>query len=331
MYDIDIASAISEIKRIKARIIALQVPEGLKKRAYQIAEDLENKSGAEVLVVAEPCFGACDVPSSLFDIVDAIVNVGHSPIPNLKFPKPLIFVPARSNVPVLDQLKKSVGMLQEPVGVLATSQHLAELDEVIEGLENMGIKTKVGEGDSRISHAGEILGCNYTSAQAVSKEINSYLLIGSGTFHALGVHLATGKKVVVLDPNLEEPKEIDQIKDKILRQRHAVIERADKARVFGIIVGEKVGQRRMRRAKELRKLLRWKRKDASLILMDKFDPEKLRSLPFDAYVSTACPRIAIDDVAMYDKPLLTPQELEIVLGVRKWENYSFDQMTEDEL
>jgi len=331
MYDIDIASAISEIKRIKARIIALQVPEGLKKRAYQIAEDLENKSGAEVLVVAEPCFGACDVPSSLFDIVDAIVNVGHSPIPNLKFPKPIIFVPARSNVPVLDQLKKSVGMLQEPVGVLATSQHLAELDEVIEGLENMGIKTKVGEGDSRISHAGEILGCNYTSAQAVSKEINSYLLIGSGTFHALGVHLATGKKVVVLDPNLEEPKEIDQIKDKILRQRHAVIERADKARVFGIIVGEKVGQRRMRRAKELRKLLRWKRKDAALILMDKFDPEKLRSLPFDAYVSTACPRIAIDDVAMYDKPLLTPQELEIVLGVRKWENYSFDQMTEDEL
>jgi 2-(3-amino-3-carboxypropyl)histidine synthase len=331
MYDIDIASAISEIKRIKARIIALQVPEGLKKRAYQIAEDLESKSGAEVLVVAEPCFGACDVPSSLFDIVDAIVNVGHSPIPNLKFPKPLIFVPARSKVPVLDQLKKSVGMLQEPVGVLATSQHLTELDDVIEGLESMGIKTKVGEGDSRISHVGEILGCNYTSAQAVSKEVNSYLLIGSGTFHALGVHLATGKKVVVLDPNLEEPKEIDQIKDKILRQRHAVIERADKARVFGIIVGEKVGQRRMRRAKELRKLLRWKRKDAALILMDKFDPDKLRSLPFDAYVSTACPRIAIDDVAMYDKPLLTPQELEIVLGVRKWENYSFDQMTDDEL
>jgi 2-(3-amino-3-carboxypropyl)histidine synthase len=87
----------------------------------------------------------------------------------------------------------------------------------------------------------------------------------------------------------------------------------------------------MRRAKELRKLLRWKKKDAALILMDKFDPEKLRSLGFDAYVSTACPRIAIDDVAVYDKPLLTPQELEIVLGVRKWENYSFDQMTEDEL
>lgn len=331
MYDVDLTSAISEIKRLKARIVALQVPEGLKKRAYQFAEDIENKAGVEVLVVAEPCFGACDVPSSLFDIVDAIVNVGHSPIPSLKFSKPLIFVPARSNVPLGDQLKKSVGLVQEPVGVLATSQHLMELDDVIEGLDNMGIKTRIGEGDGRISHAGEVLGCNYTSATSIAKEVNSYLLIGSGTFHAMGVHLATGKKVVVLDPNLEEPREIDQAKDKILRQRHAVIERAERARTFGIIVGEKLGQRRMRRAKELRKLLRWKKKDAALILMDKFDPEKLRSLGFDAYVSTACPRIAIDDVAVYDKPLLTPQELEIVLGVRKWEDYSFDQMTEDEL
>lgn len=331
MYEVDLTSAISEIKRLKARIVALQVPEGLKRRSYQFAEDIESKSGAEVLVVAEPCFGACDIPSSLFEMVDAIVNIGHSPIPSLRLAKPLIFVPARSKVPLSDQLKKSVGMLQEPVGVLATSQHLTEFDEVLEGLESMGVKTKVGEGDSRISHVGEVLGCNYTTATSILKDVNSYLLIGSGSFHAVGVHLATGKKVVVLDPNLEEPREIDQIKDKILRQRHAVIERAEKARVFGIIVGEKVGQRRLRRAKELRKLLRWKKKNAALILMDKFDPEKLRSLGFDAYVSTACPRIAIDDVAMYDKPLLTPQELEILLGVRKWENFAFDQMTEDEL
>src|SRR5512139_776585 len=109
MYDIDLTSAISEIKRIKARIVGLQVPEGLKKRSYQFAEDIETKSGAEVLVVAEPCFGACDIPSSLFEMVDAIVNIGHSPIPSLRLSKPLIFVPAKSNVPLADQLKKSVG------------------------------------------------------------------------------------------------------------------------------------------------------------------------------------------------------------------------------
>jgi 2-(3-amino-3-carboxypropyl)histidine synthase len=330
MFDVDLSSAVAEIKRLKARIVALQVPEGLKKRAYQLAEDIENNAGAEVLLVAEPCFGACDVPSSLFELVDAVVHVGHSPIPSIRFNKPVIFVPARSRVPVNDQLKKAVGLLKEPVGVLATSQHLEELDDVIEGLESMGMKVKISEGDSRISHVGEILGCNYTSATSMMGDVGSYLLIGSGTFHGLGVHLATGKKVVVLDPHLDEPREIEQTKDKILRQRHAAIEKAEKARSFGIIIGEKVGQRRVRRARELRKLLRWKKKDASLILMDKFDPEKLKALGFDAYVSTACPRIAIDDVAMYETPLLTPHELEIVLGVRKWENYTFDQMTDDE-
>ena len=330
MYDVDLASAISEIKRLKARVVALQVPEGLKRRAYQYAEDIENKSGAEVVVVAEPCFGACDVPSSLFDLVDAVINVGHSSIPSVKFAKPVIFVPARSNVPLIDQLKKSVDMLTEPVGVLATTPHLMDLEPVIEGLESLGLKIKLGEGDTRISHAGEVLGCNYTSAMSIGNDVNSYILIGSGTFHALGVHLATGKKVVVLDPNLEEPQEIDQIKDRMLRQRHAVIEKAQRARTFGIIIGEKIGQRRLRRARELRKLLRWKKRDAVLIMMDKFDPDKLKSLGFDAYVSTACPRIAIDDVSMYDKPLLTPQELEIVLGVREWGNYVFDQMTDDE-
>src|SRR4030065_13007 len=141
----------------------------------------------------------------------------------------------------------------------------------------------------------EVLGCTFTAATGIVKDVNSYLLIGSGTFHALGIHLATGKKVVILDPNLEEPKEIDQVKDKILRQRHAVIEKAERARSFGIIVGEKLGQGRSGRAKELRKLLRWKKKDAALILMDKFDPEKLKTLGSDAHVSTARPRIAIDD------------------------------------
>jgi len=331
VYEVDLAGAIAEIKRIKARVVALQVPEGLKRRAYQYAEDIEKNAGAEVVVVAEPCFGACDVPSSLFELVDAVVHVGHSPIPSIRFTKPVIFVPARSKIPLMDQLKKSVDMLKEPVGVLATTPHLSQLDEVTEGLESLGLKVKLGEGDGRISHVGEVLGCNYTCAASIAGNVGSYLLIGSGTFHALGVHLATGKKVVVLDPNLEDPMEIDQIKDKMLRQRHAVIEKAQRARTFGIIIGEKVGQRRLRRARELRKLLRWKKRDAMLIMMDKFDPDKLKSLGFDAYVSTACPRIAVDDSAVYDRPLLTPQELEIVLGVREWENYAFDQMTDEEM
>lgn len=41
---------------------------------------------------------------------------------------------------------------------------------------------------------------------------------------------------------------------------------------------------------------------------------------------TACPRIAIDDSQVYDRPLLNPSELEIALGEREWEDYVLDEI-----
>ena len=51
-----------------------------------------------------------------------------------------------------------------------------------------------------------------------------------------------------------------------------------------------------------------------------------RKMELEAFVVSACPRIAIDDSQMYKKPLLTPQELEIVLNKREWENYQLDEI-----
>ena len=51
----------------------------------------------------------------------------------------------------------------------------------------------------------------------------------------------------------------------------------------------------------------------------------LKTFKIDAYVSCACPRIAIDDYAMFDAPILTPQEFRIVLGEAKWDDFRFDE------
>jgi 2-(3-amino-3-carboxypropyl)histidine synthase len=53
-------------------------------------------------------------------------------------------------------------------------------------------------------------------------------------------------------------------------------------------------------------------------------------LDVDAFVSVACPRIAIDDFAIYKKPIITPPEAEIVYGQRKWEDYIFDEIAGQE-
>lgn len=68
-------------------------------------------------------------------------------------------------------------------------------------------------------------------------------------------------------------------------------------------------------------------KKAYLISLKEVTPEHLLSFrKLDALINTACPRIAIDDAARYKQPFLTPPEVDILLGERKWEDYQIDQM-----
>ncbi len=72
-------------------------------------------------------------------------------------------------------------------------------------------------------------------------------------------------------------------------------------------------------------------KSAEIIMMDSISPTLLMAYrDVDAFVLTACPSIAIDDSNMYEKPLITPQELEIVLDKRDWSDYEMDEIKYDE-
>ena len=83
----------------------------------------------------------------------------------------------------------------------------------------------------------------------------------------------------------------------------------------------------MNLAKEIKKDLEDSGMEAYIILVDNITPDIL--LPYmdlEAFIVTACPRIAIDDSQMYKKPILTPQELEIVLNKRDWKDYQLDEI-----
>ena len=133
--------------------------------------------------------------------------------------------------------------------------------------------------------------------------------------------------VIALDPYNNEIRKMDEYADRILRIRFARITKARTATKWGIIVSSKEGQYRMALAKEIKKTLEEQNMEAYIILADNINPDIL--LPYmelEAFVVSACPRIAIDDSQMYKKPLLTPQELEIVLDKREWENYQLDEI-----
>ncbi len=332
-YYIDLEKAIVTITNNNYKNILLQIPEGLKFIFKDFVDFIEQKTKANIIISADPCFGACDVPSFVYknSDIDLIIQIGHLSIPHLKdADPPIIFLNAFSNVDVSQVVKKALSILNgKKIGILTTAQHIHKLDEIKSILNANNFHPIICKGDKRIDSIGQILGCNFSSATKIIDEVDMYLFIGSGTFHPLGLLLSTKKPVVCCDPHTNEVKykELEDIKDMILRQRYGAIARSKDAKVFGIVVCSKIGQYRFKKAQTYKKLIESKNKKSYILISNFFSASFLESFrDIDCFVSFGCPRIAIDDYMQYKKPIITPIELEILLGSKKWDDYKFDEI-----
>ncbi len=74
-YDFELDRVKKEIKKSKAKKVLVQLADGLKPHATEIARELE-KTGAKIYIWAGSCFGACDIPNVRG--VDLVVHFGHS-------------------------------------------------------------------------------------------------------------------------------------------------------------------------------------------------------------------------------------------------------------
>lgn len=324
-YQFKIAEIIDKVKGMDAEVLGLQFPEGLKVYAVDLARQIENETGSTVLISGDPCYGACDLSDRDMDgLVDVLVHFGHTPLP-LNYRTPVIFVEAHYQLESLEILEEALDLLKgkDKIGLVTTTQHLHILDDVTQFLEENGKKVLMKEGAGTLK--GQVLGCNFSAVQDLP--VDAFIYLGSGNFHPLGIKLFTGKPVIIADPYLNEARNIDKFTDRILRIRFAKITRASESKKLGILVSSKEGQSRWKLAKALKKMIHKEGKEAYLILLDEINPSSLMSFrDLDAFIVTACPRIAIDDSKMYQKPLLTPSELEIALGKREWKDYEMDEI-----
>lgn len=324
-YQFNIEEIIIKIKEIKAHVVGLQFPEGLKTYATSIARQIEEKTGADVIISGNPCFGACDVSDAdMNGLVDLLVHFGHTPLP-LEYDVPVLFLEAQFKLDGIPAVNKALNLLKDykRIGLVTTTQHLHLLEEITEFLEDNGkqVIMKGGNGTQK----AQVLGCNFSSVKELP--VDAYLFLGSGNFHPLGISLSTHKPVIIADPYHNEARTIEEFADRIIRIRFAKIIRAREAQTFGIIVSSKKGQNRMELARKLKDMVEQDGRQAHIIYMNQITPELL--VPYrelDAYVITACPRIAIDDANIYNKPLLTPDELYIVLDKKNWEEYQIDEI-----
>jgi len=331
-YLINIEAVTKTIKQKGYSTIAIQIPEGLKRNIFPLVEYLKQETGATILVSADACYGACDVVNyELKNMdVDCVIHLGHTAISDVEnFWIPTIFVNAQSTLDVSKVVEKAIpSLVGKKIGLVTTAQHLHTLENVEEILRKHNFETFIAEGDERISTKGQILGCNFSVGTKIAENIDSFLFIGSGTFHPVGLLMSARKPVIAADPytNAVKKQEIEDMKNNMLRQRYGAIVACRSARRFGILIGLKRGQQRLTLANTLQQMLDSAGKLSLLITLDEFSPMSLQGFDVDCYVSTACPRIAIDDYLQYKKPIITPVELEIVLGRREWETYVFDEI-----
>ncbi len=79
IYDLELQKAIDKIKEINAKIVCIQLPDGLKPKAREICDALQSATDANVLIWLGSCYGACDWPLGIDKLgVDLLIAWGHS-------------------------------------------------------------------------------------------------------------------------------------------------------------------------------------------------------------------------------------------------------------
>ncbi len=314
MLSSDISDLVGQLRERGAQRVALQFPEGLKRKAAAYITALRG-AGFDVIVSGDPCYGACDLALDTLGNADVLLHVGHAPVddrPEVIFlPWPVDF-----DVQVLDN---ALPFLKgETTGLVTTVQHVHLIPAMENYLHSKDVDVRVAEGRGRTPLRGQVLGCCFSTAR--DTRAGQVLFVGTGLFHPVGIALTTRARVVALDPLTGTAQEVNG--DALLRRRFAVIEKARGATSVGIIVSTKSGQQRMELARRLASLSA----AAVIVTMQEVSPDELLNLGFGCYVNTACPRLAYDDQVRFTVPVLSPQEFEILCGTRRWDEYEIDEI-----
>jgi 2-(3-amino-3-carboxypropyl)histidine synthase len=333
-FDLEEQRLTKEVKSRGSKLVLIQLPEGLKPQGPRLAEVIE-KTGAVAIISADPCYGACDLAMEEAKSLNAdlLVHFGHSQMhrASKREPVQIMYIEAKAKLSLKTALGKALRLIKpwKRIGVVTTIQHTEHIDDVREALLAAGKRVAVGDA-GRLGHAGQVIGCDFSNAHAVVKNVDAFLCVCGGRFHALGVALTTAKPTIVVDPYEGTAYSVDREADRLIKQRWASIQEAANGKRFGVLIGLKSGQKRLGKALWISRKLQGSGRKSILLAVREVTPESLMQYPsIDAYVNTACPRISLDDSTRFKKPVLTVNEALVVTGELAWEQLLRKGLFED--
>ena len=318
-FDFEEYKVIEEINKRNCKKVLIQLPEGIKQEASRLSSILESKTNAEIIISGEPCWGGCDI--ALDEArnlkVDLLVHFGHAQF--IKSDFPILYIELKDNTDLTYLLEKVKIYIEnfKKLGLVSSIQHIHKLNNIKEFFNNKEIIIPNKKGFSH--YDGHVVGCEYNSLKSIEEEVDAFLVIGN-RFHSLGASLSVNKPVFLIDVYNQEILNMEEFKDKVIRQRFAAIEKVKNSKSIGIIIGTKPGQV-FGSYKVIKDKFKSLNKEVAIITMNEITQDKLTNLRnIDAFVELACPRIAVEDYGKYNKPIITFRESLVVLNELKWED-----------
>lgn len=317
MISIDEEKIVSEIKKRRPKVVLFNAPDGLLAKTQALASKLEASLDVKAITIVDPCYGICDTVDEEAERLGADVafHIGHNVAVEKKGEK-TVLIDAIDDVAFDDAIKIAIPFFRgyERVGLCTISPHLHQLQRAKGLLEGGNIKAVMGRGRGLLRD-GQVLGCDFHTAFSIRDRVEAFAFLGQSRFHAVGVALATGRRSFMLDPYYKEVLDVAPLAADVLKKAILSTYKALDATTFGIIIGLKEGQRRVKRAEELSKDLERHGKKAFLIAMREITNDRLNQLQgIDAFIQTACPRISMDGDA-FDRPVLSLPQAEALISL----------------
>jgi 2-(3-amino-3-carboxypropyl)histidine synthase len=313
---------VSELKKRKPKKILVQLAEGIKQNAPEISELIEQSlPGAECIFSGETCWGACSVAVQEAQALgaDLIVHFGHAEFIKVGFP--VLYIEVKDILDLKPLLDKSLPHLKayDKIGLSYSIQHRHDAENIKKFYESHEKKVAFSKKAGTNAYEGHITGCEYLGLKAIQDEVDCFVIVGN-QFHSMGAVLSVRKPVILVDVYNDNVRNMEGLRERILKQRFFSIEKLKKAKNVGIIIEIKLGQKFGSPRKLLEKF-KQAEKNAVVITMSEITPEKMMNFyDIDAFVELACPRIALDDFEKYPKPILTMKEALVALGEKSWED-----------
>jgi 2-(3-amino-3-carboxypropyl)histidine synthase len=325
-YSFEIHKTIHRIRTAGFKKIALQFPEGLLLFATTISDILTRFcSDTETLIMGDVTYGACCIDDFTARALgcDLLVHYAHScliPVSVTQIKTLYIFVDISIDVNHLNATIERNFQPSKCIALVGTIQFNATIHGMASQLRSQGYNIIVPQ-IAPLSK-GEILGCTSPQLTIDSNTQNAadiILYLGDGRFHL--------ESAMIHNPSLPAYR-YDPYSRKLTREsydhqelytlRRNAILTAQKAKRWGLILGTLGRQGNPHTLTMIENLLQKQGIEVIRLALSEIFPGKLAMMAeVEAWVQVACPRLSIDWGYAFPRPLLSPYEALVALGVRE--------------